>query len=461
MSRAFPARVASVRFAADGAADASRAAAALLAASPRVAAAGPGLCRADARGWERRGGEVALARALREAASAAGLAVTGVGIADVPVAADAAALLAAGREERVAIVPPGRAARFLAPLPLAVLPLPPELLETLRALGLRRAGDLASRSREELEARFGPEGLRAHRLACGEDGRPLRALRPDDPPEAELELEPPVASLEPLLFVLRHLLARVCADLATAGRGAARLALDMVLEDGTRRTASIVPARPTRRDGLLHDLCRAALERATDGEGRLPAPVAGLAVRVSRVAALDARQGDLFRAEWRDPMAAAGVLSRLRARLGEEAVVWPAPRPDARPETRNAWRPVEMRDAAVRERSPAAGTVAAAGPVATGEAEDGALPGTLRLLPEPEPVRVRTEAGRPVELRDGTGCREVAAAEGPERLSGDWWKDPWRREYFRLCTAEGELLWAFREVRRDGALRWWLHGWWD
>ncbi|HKK08520.1 MAG TPA: hypothetical protein VKA44_06525, partial [Gemmatimonadota bacterium] len=40
-----------------------RLAAALLAASPRVMVAGPDLCRVDARGWGRRGGEPAFARA--------------------------------------------------------------------------------------------------------------------------------------------------------------------------------------------------------------------------------------------------------------------------------------------------------------------------------------------------------------------------------------------------------------
>ncbi|MDT8436380.1 MAG: hypothetical protein RRA92_06445 [Gemmatimonadota bacterium] len=459
MSRPFPSRVASVRAAPpDGAGPeaAMRLAAALLAASPRVSAAGSGLCRADARGWERRGGEEALARALRDAARAADFQVRGVGIADVPVVSDAASLVAVRRPGRIAIVPPGTGRRFLAPLPLAALPLPAELHETLRALGLRTAGDLAARTRAELEARFGPEGLRAHRLARGEDGRPFRALHPGASPRAELDLAPPVESLEPLLFVLRRLLARLCADLEEAGRGAARIALEMVLADGTRRAAAIVPARPTRRAGLLHDLCRAALERAAEEGGGLAAPVAGLAVRVERSAAPDARQGDLFRAEWRDPMAAAGALSRLRARLGEEGVVWPAPRPHVRPESRNGWRPVDP-CAAARAEDPGASGGSADSSV---RGEDG-IPGTLRLLPAPSPVCVRTGAGRPVELRDGAERRRIVAAEGPERLSGDWWKDPWRREYFRLCTAEGELFWVFREVRRDGTLRWWLHGWWD
>jgi protein ImuB len=85
----------------------------------------------------------------------------------------------------------------------------------------------------------------------------------------------------------------------------------------------------------------------------------------------------------------------------------------------------------------------------------------LRLLPEPLPLRVKTDAGKPVEVAGAGPTRTITAAEGPERLSGDWWKDPYRREYFRVCTGEGELLWLYREIRHTGELRWWLHGWWD
>ena len=111
---------------------------------------------------------------------------------------------------------------------------------------------------------------------------------------------------------------------------------------------------------------------------------------------------------------------------------------------------------------PVAGLVAEpASESAGGHATPVALPGVLRLLPEPVPVQVDTEAGRLLEVRGAGSARAIAAAEGPERLSGDWWKDPYRREYFRVCTVEGELLWLYREVRRSGELRWWLHGWWD
>ena len=486
MNRTFPARVASIRTVWNSRTDEGpdtpvRMATALLASSPRVAIVTRGLWRADARGWERRGGEMALAHTLRIAATgevfpdgATGPGpVTpgiGVGVAAVPVVSDAAAEIAGRRPDGVLVVPTADTHRFLAALPLSALPLSESLHETLRALGLRKVRDLTAHSREELEARFGPEGVRAHRLACGDDDRAFRALRPEALPEATLALEPPADGLEPLLFVLRHLLARVCDDLFGIGRAAAGIEIGMTLEEGGFSRATVAPARPTRREGLLHDLCRAALERAVQEEGRLRAPVAGLSIRVTSVTAPDTRQGDLFVAEWRDPMAAAAALSRLRARIGENGVVWPDPREDRRPETRNAWRPVKMeitsgaRRAHERGRKPDPGPPGTEVSRAAGEpvaAPVAALPGILRLLPEPLPLRVKTDAGKPVEVAGAGPTRTITAAEGPERLSGDWWKDPYRREYFRVCTGEDELLWLYREVRHTGELRWWLHGWWD
>ena len=59
-----------------------------------MAPAGEGACRVDARGWERRGGEDALVRTLREAADSAGFTETWVGVGDVAIVADTAALVA-------------------------------------------------------------------------------------------------------------------------------------------------------------------------------------------------------------------------------------------------------------------------------------------------------------------------------------------------------------------------------
>ncbi|HSM14886.1 MAG TPA: hypothetical protein VLA66_12540, partial [Thermoanaerobaculia bacterium] len=444
VSRVHPGRVATVRVAVEGDGASGddewqtigrRLIVALLAGSPRVADAGYGMARVDARGWGRRGGDPALGQVLRRAAAEAGFTGIGVGIADVPVASDAAAYLAAGAAagepadgnavpgRGVRIVEPGAAREFLAPLPLSVLPLSEDLLETFRSLGLRRVADVADRPPEAFEARFGLEGARAHRLARGIDDRAFRALELPDVPQASLELASPADTLEPLLFVLRHLLARVCADLVAAGRCAARLELELRSERGVE-TATAVPARPTRQERLLYDLCRAALERAAGAAGRLTEPVEQLVLRVVRVSAPDARQEDLFTRRWRDPLAAAAALSRLRVRLGERAIVHPGVRADHRPESRSVWTPVGVE--AEGEQSP--GATDAPGVVSLDAS--GAVPGVLHLLSEPLPLRVGTEADRPTEIWGEAGHHALAAAEGPERLSGDWWKDPYHREYF-------------------------------
>lgn len=430
----------------------------LLRGSPRIMLVDPELGRVDARGWERLGGEKALGRVLLEALREAGMRGIGIGIGDVAVVADAAARLA---DPGPIIVPPEKGREFLASLPLEHLPISEELQEAFRALGWREIGQLAERDSSELETRFGPAGLEAHRWARGEDERAFHALPPPEHREVSLEFENPVTALEPLLFALRHLLARLCADL-TGGLCASELRLRLTLDEGGCQGATVLPARPTRRESLLFDLCRAALERS-EGEGTLTAPVSGLALELRETAPAEARQGDLFRRDWRvsggwdDPLGAAVALARLRARLGGEVVVTPAARADHRPESRSVWTPVTPK-ALAPSPAPNGSSPSRGKRTGTGAAR---ISSALRLLPEPVGVRVRTEGNRPVELRDDGGCHELVAAEGPERLSGDWWKDPYRREYFRVCTSAGELLWLFREYRPSGELRWWLHGWWD
>jgi len=36
--------------------------------------------------------------------------------------------------------------------------------------------------------------------------------------------------------------------------------------------------------------------------------------------------------------------------------------------------------------------------------------------------------------------------------------ESYAREYFRVVTTDGSLVWLFRGAARD---RWFLHGWWD
>src|SRR2546428_294992 len=100
------------------------------------------------------------------------------------------------------VAPPGPELGFLAPLPLACLAPPPEIAATLERWGIRRLGDLARLPVAEVATRLGPAGAALVRTARGEDERPLAPQALGGPVEEAIDLEYPLAALEPLLFVL-------------------------------------------------------------------------------------------------------------------------------------------------------------------------------------------------------------------------------------------------------------------
>jgi protein ImuB len=182
------------------------------------------------------------------------------------------------------------------------------------------------------------------------------------------------------------------------------------------------------RAGPLVEQCRALLDTWT-----LASPVCGLAVAIAATAPAASEQGDLLALGWHDPAAADAAFARLRAELGARAVVRPALRDEHRPERAGAW----CEDDGPR----------AAAPPPRGSA--------LRLLEVPETVEVEWDGDRPCALWWRERRVAIAAAAGPERLSGDWWKDGYARDYWRCDSDSGELL-AFREREH-----WYVQGWYD
>src|SRR6266542_2146252 len=165
--------------------------------TPRIEALCPGECAFPVRGAARyHGGEAALAAVVAAAVGRVPgvLGRCQVGIADGRFAAGLAArhaLPAAGHQR---IVPPGETLGFLASFPVEVLERP-ELTDLLVRLGLPTLGDLAALPRAAVAARFGPEGIRAHRLASGLDEHP-RSSRPlgrhgGGPPPIRAPCRPP------------------------------------------------------------------------------------------------------------------------------------------------------------------------------------------------------------------------------------------------------------------------------
>src|SRR6185437_4579840 len=162
--------------------------AALLAASPQVTpvAGEPGLWWVGAAGFDALGGERALARALADVGRR-WHPRTRVAIAGSCVAARAATW-ALGATTGPVRIPLGGDARYLARAPLALIPMDDEMRDTLAALGLRDAGAFAALEAEDVERRWGDEGLAAWRLARGEDARRPVLARPAPPRTVDAEL---------------------------------------------------------------------------------------------------------------------------------------------------------------------------------------------------------------------------------------------------------------------------------
>jgi protein ImuB len=325
----------------------------------------------------------------------------------------------------------------------------PEVREALVALGLGSCGALARLSSGDVERRWGAAGLSAWRLAQGIDPRRPTLAPTVQPRQAHAELAMSTTSTEPVLFLVRGALERLIADLVRDGRAAAALSITLTLDDGrgalpTGGRAHTI-TREVRAPSALarvapwFERCRALLDGWT-----LTAPVSAVTVAITVTAPMSAEQGDLLAPAWRDPAAAEAAFERLRSTLGAQGVVRPVAVDAFTPEREGKWETVEF--PVSRSRFPATTTLGLAG-------------SSLRLLEVPESVAVIASSRGEPRAFDWRGRRiPIARAEGPQRLSGEWWTtSPFARDYWR-CESD-ELEQEFL-LYRDAA-GWKLQGWYD
>jgi protein ImuB len=145
-----------------------------------------------------------------------------------------------------------------------------ELIEALRRLGLETLGDLAALSADRVADRFGPLGLRALRLARGED-EPPRPRRPHEDLAEEIALpEGTVGSR--LDRALELLVDRLLAAPQRRGRTVLGLRLGALLGDGGNWSVEQGLGRPTASPRVLRTVLEPRLEE-------LPAPAVSLRLR--------------------------------------------------------------------------------------------------------------------------------------------------------------------------------------
>ena len=234
-------------------------------------------------------------------------------------------------QSRVFIIPPGRNADALRPLPVEALRLAAPIVQTLRELNIVRVGQLLALPRAELPSRFGEQLLQAIDRALGVIPEVLTPERPSDPLEAAWEFEPPVGDGQILIEVIEHLLERLLKRIPCEHSGVKRLLCSLKLVDRQSLSVPIELIQPSASRHNLMQLVRLQVERL-----QIPAEASNVTVRAAIVAPLEFEQDEMFSGSgsklWKE---VTSLLERMSSRLGPTAVLRPRLVPDPQPEF--AW----------------------------------------------------------------------------------------------------------------------------
>ncbi len=196
---------------------------------------------------------------------------------------------AAALNDQVTLVRPGDEVAFLAPLPADHLPLDAEIARRLDLFGLRQIGQVAALPRAAMLAQFGKEGVRLHKLACGEDSHRVAKYQPPLVESAAHQFEPPLEDRLILGQVLGTLTTQLTAHLTTTQQTCREITLRLKLTDRSEREAQTRPPTPLHTAPSLQRVVNGLLEKLT-----LPAPVTAIEVSIGRLEPLQPQQLTLF-----------------------------------------------------------------------------------------------------------------------------------------------------------------------
>jgi protein ImuB len=356
-----------------------------------------------------------------------------------------------GSAERC-IVAPGGQAEALRDLPLAALRLSEAALSLLRRLGLRRVGEVLNQPRAPFAARFDDELLLRLDQALGVASEPLIPIVAPPIYRAQTMFLEPITSEEHVLEAARHLLRQVVPQLESDDTGARHIRLLLFQVDGSVTELDLGLAAPSRDVEHIVRLMALRLERkASDFDAEFGFEAAALHVLTAEHQG--ARQSGLdFDVQDSQPEALAQLIDRLRQKLGAKAV-----------------RQLRPQQSHIPERAECATSADANSNIAKAITDfeldhhpESARPLLLLSQPEATQVIASVPAGPPRQFRWRGVMYHVLDAEGPERITPEWWRrtDMNERDYYMVEDTEGHRFWLYRDGLYGGETppRWFVHG---
>jgi protein ImuB len=366
-----------------------------------------------------------------------------------------------------------------------------EILETLDRWGVRNCRTFAALPEVALSERLGQEGLRLQRMARGAAKRSLVVGEPALSFEEVIELEYPVALLEPLAFILTRLLEQLCARLSARALATNELRLRLELGNPPQRQGDTEII-----DDLEIDDCRMKNQQPTSSL-RINADEYAQCNRQSKIVnrhcfyaralhlplpMLNARTFlKLLQLELQAHPPGAPVIKvwlaaePVRPRAAQAGLFLPlSPEPEklaltlaritgvvgqgraGSPEMLDMHRPENF---CIRHFAPSAPRQDMKLPERPGPLT------ALRLFRPPLRASVLLHAGAPVRITAAIQPEvrgEIVWSAGPWRSSGDWWKeDAWGREEWDIILQNETGAVLYRLYRESASGQWFVEGSYD
>ncbi len=330
------------------------------------------------------------------------------------------------------IVQDGKLAEGIGHLPVSALRIDHATADALARVGLPRIANLINLPRAPLSRRFGP-GL-VLRLDQALGVQPESVSAEPEPPHFGVRMTLPeaIGLQSDVMAGLARLLDRLCSKLALHHMGARRVQLELRRVDRATAKVEIGLARPMRDSTRIAALFAKGVDEVDAGFG-----IDCLRLSATLVEPMPPEQiggGPTLKTD----DALADLLSSVGNRLGFDRVLRMIPADSQIPE-----RSFQLVPAIYSTAEPAGPRKVTRRPITVFSPEmvfdaTGQRPGT-------PPARFRWRRMWFSTLR----------AQGPERITPEWWFDDpaWRsgmRDYWRVETQEGPRLWLFHTPQSPG-----------
>ena len=310
-----------------------------------------------------------------------------------------------------------------------------EILETLQLWGVHTFKEFAELPAAGVSERLGQSGLKLRELASGKTNRHLKLLQAAPVFKNSIELEYPIAELEPLAFIFSRLLNQICANLNAYALATNALQVEMKLQPGGLHELKLNLPYPMRDHKVFLKLLLLDTEIHPP-----PSAVVGVSINCEPVKPRVLQTG-LFIPLAPEPEKLELMLARLAKLVGAENIGSPelldTHRPDAFKVKRFALKEAKQRRVNSKQH-----TANSKQQSATWNSEPETRNSVLgfRVFRPPLRALVQTQGGSPSEISAWNKTKsvygKVVRVAGPWRTSGEWWRaDAWARDEWDVAVA--------------------------